>query len=529
MSQTFREIKFKRSQSRLKKRRVVWLILVLLIFSLPLLYFVNRQYTNFPNISSIDLNLINADPTEIPIKTIKHFYAPVVKFTDPRSDITLRELKSSQLVTISDNVDIFLDGYEADVVGIDGVGFEVEFGKIAILQIDQIAPNFKTLSVEGQNLWDENLDLEKYPLTFTEKIPGETGFEINFSKESISTIFAGGEIIPARAVDRLGLNVHNDYTYLYDFVRQDIKSADLAIAQLENPLMGDPSPCTGCTVFVGDEKNAQGFAEVGFDILAFSGNHAGDGGQKAYQPTIKALTDAGIKYTGVGKGVDEQMKPALFEINGKVIGMISADDVSYFYWSSDKSVYGVNTFSTASNGVLNINMEKVEMIKSIKEENKIDYLIIYESWGIEYTNKANSHQVDLAHALIDNGADLVVASHPHWVQNIEFYKGKPIFYALGNFIFDQTHTLPTRQSVVANLNYYNGQLGNIEIIPLQTCGYHQTKNDLSKEYLDGNISLEQLQNKPESEGCVWWQPRKLPQYSEEANQILDRLFEFSTF
>lgn len=529
MSPTFREIKFKRNKARLKKKRLIFVTLLLLIFFIPVLYLVNKQYTIFSGVKKFDLNIFRPQPTEIPIKTIKHFYAPVVKFTDPRLNISIEELKSSQLVTISENVDIFLDGYQADVVGIDAVGFELEFGKIAILQINQITPNYKTLSIEGQNLWDENVDLEKYPLTFTEKIPGETGSEINFSKENISTIFAGGEIIPARAVDRLGLNVHNDYTYLYDFVRQEVENADLAIAQLENPLMGDPTPCTGCTVFVGDEKNAAGFAEVGFDILAFSGNHAGDGGQKAYEPTIKSLTDAGIKYTGVGKGVDEQMKPALFDIDGKIIGMISADDVSYFYWSSDKSVYGVNTFSTVSNGVLNINMEKVEMINSIKQENNIDYLIIYESWGIEYTNKANSHQVDLAHALIDNGADLVVASHPHWVQNIEFYKGKPIFYALGNFIFDQTHTLPTRQSVVANLNYYNGQLGNIEIIPLQTCGYHQTKNDLTKEYLSGGLTLEQLQSKPESEGCVWWQPRKVTENSEEYKQILDRLFEFSTF
>ena len=529
MSQTFREIKFKRSQSRLKKRRVVWLILFLQIFSLPLLYFVNRQYTNFPNISSIDLNLIKADPTEIPIKTIKHFYAPVVKFTDPRADITLSELKSSQLVTISENVDIFLDGYQADVVGVETLSQELGLGKIAVLQIDQITPNFKTLSIESQNLWEENVDLEKYPLTFTEKIPGESGSEVNFSKEYFSTIFVGGEIIPARAVDRLGLNVHNDYTYLFDFVRQDIESADLSIAQLENPLMGDPTPCTGCTVFVGDEKNAKGFSEVGFDILAFSGNHAGDGGQKAYEPTIKALTDAGIKYTGVGKGIDEQMKPALFDLNGRVIGMISADDVSYFYWSTDESVYGVNAFSTASNGKLSIDKEKVESIKTIKLQNNIDYLIIYESWGIEYTNKANSHQTELAHAFIDNGADLVVASHPHWVQNIEFYKGKPIFYALGNFIFDQTHTLPTRQSVVANLHYYQGQLGNIELIPLQTCGYHQTKNDLTLNYLAGKLSLEQLQNTAETDGCVWWQPRKLNEDSEEYKQIIDRLFEFSIF
>jgi poly-gamma-glutamate synthesis protein (capsule biosynthesis protein) len=529
MSQTFREIKFNRSQASIKKRKIIFLILLLLIFSIPIFYIVNKKFVVFSEFSSVDFNLVKPSPTDIPVKTIKHFYAPVIKFTDPRFNITIDELKSAQLVTIPENVDIFLDGYQADVVGIETISDELELGKIAILQIDQISPNFKTLSVEGYNLWNENVDLDKYPLTFTEKIPGESGSEINFSKEAISKIFVGGEIIPARAVDRLGLSVHNDYTYLFDNVRQDIENADLAIAQLENPLMGDPAPCTGCTVFVGDEKNAEGFAEVGFDILAFSGNHVGDGGQKAYESTIEALTDAGILYTGVGKGIDEQMKPALFDINGKVVGVISADDVSYFYWTSDKSVYGVNTFSTASNGILNINKEKVEMIKYIKEVNKIDYLIIYESWGVEYTNKANSHQVDLAHAFIDNGADLVVASHPHWVQNIEFYKGKPIFYALGNFIFDQTHTLPTRQSVVANLYYYQGELRNIEIIPLQTCGYHQTKNDLTSDYLAGSITLEELQIKPESEGCVWWQPRKLTQKSEEYTQILDRLFEFSTF
>jgi poly-gamma-glutamate synthesis protein (capsule biosynthesis protein) len=527
MSLTFREIKYKRNKSKLKKKRLAYLFLFVIVLSVPVLYIVNLQYTLLSDVPSVDLNFMKPNPTDITIKTIKHFYAPVVKFTDPRSDITLNELKSSQLVTISENVDIFLDGYQADVVGVEKLAEELELGKIAILQIDQITPNFKTLSIESKNLWDENVDLRKYPLTFTEKIPGESGSEMNFSKDKINTIFVGGEIIPARAVDRLGLNVHNDYTYLFDFVRQDIESADLAIAQLENPLMGDPSPCTGCTVFVGDEKNAKGFSDVGFDILAVSGNHVGDGGQKAYEPTIKALTDAGVNYTGIGKGVDDQLKPALFDLNGRVIGMISADDVSYFYWSSDKSVYGVNSFSTASNGVLNINMDKVEMIETLKQENNIDYLIIYESWGIEYTNKANSHQVELAHAFIDNGADLVVASHPHWVQNIEFYKGKPIFYALGNFIFDQTHTLPTRQSVVANLNYYQNELRNIEIIPLQTCGYHQTKNDQTVDYLAGKLSLEQLQNMEETEGCVWWQPRKLLQNSEEYKQILDRLLEFS--
>ena len=509
-----------------KKRFRLHQVFLIVVFSSLILFSVSAWNLTEP----FRYNRIENDENfHTEVKIVKHYFVPVAQITSLKVDVTLDELQAQNLLTISDNVDIFPNGYSADVVSEDDFINSLTGEQIGLITPDKVKPNMKTLTVDGLNFWDKNTKLDEYPLWFEEKIPDEIGYEFNFEQESVSTIFIGGEIIPARAVDRLGLNVHNNYTYLYDFVRQDIENADLAIAQLENPLMGDPVPCTGCTVFVGDERVAKGLSEVGFDVLAASGNHMGDGGQKAYETTIKALDDAGIFYTGFGKGVDEQMKPAIFDINGQKVGMISADDVSYFYWSNDKNIYGVNTFSTASNGQLKIDNEKIQRISKIKAENEIDYLIIYESWGIEYTNRANAHQVELAHAFIDNGADLVVASHPHWVQNIEFYKEKPIFYALGNFIFDQTHTLPTRQSVVANLYYYEGNLKSIELIPLQTCGYHQTKNDLTSIYLQGEISLESLINKPEAEGCVWWQPRKLSQSSPEFQQILERIFEFSRF
>jgi poly-gamma-glutamate synthesis protein (capsule biosynthesis protein) len=292
--------------------------------------------------------------------------------------------------------------------------------------------------------------------------------------------------------------------------------------------MGNPSPCTGCTVFIGDEQNAKGFAEVGFDFLAASGNHMGDGGQSAIKRTVEVLTENNIQFTGIGKGEDEQLKPAIKDINGKRIGMISADDVSYFYWSSDPSVYGVNSFSTAANGVLTINQDKIQKIKVIKEEYDIDYLIVYESWGVEYTNKANAHQAELAHMFIDNGADLVVASHPHWVQNIEFYNGKPIFYALGNFIFDQTHTVPTRQSVVLDLSYYMGDLKSIKVVTLQTCGYHQTTTNLTAKYLNGELTSQQMASIAEKDGCVYWQPRIVPPTDDQYDVIMDRVFEYSS-
>lgn len=524
---TFREVKNYREKvikSRRRKRLVLVFSILVVAILVPSIYLVRQDR---PIIS--DLPFIKPSPTQVPIKTVKHYFVPVVNFKDPRNEVSLSELKTAQLVTISENVDIFLDGYQTDVVSLDVFPSQLVGNTIGILKVDQVTPNLKTLSLDGFYVWDKNVNLENYPLTFVEKIPGESGTIVDYDLKQLHNIFVGGEIIPARAVDRLGLNVTNNYTYLYDNVRQMIEGADLAIAQLENPLMGNPAPCTGCTVFVGDEQNAKGLAEVGFDFLAASGNHMGDGGQNALKRTVEVLTENNIQFTGIGKGEDEQLKPAIKEINGKKIGMISADDVAYFYWSEDPDVYGVNSFSVASNGTLTIDQEKVAKIKEIKEDNDIDYLVVYESWGVEYTNKANAHQVDLAHMFIDNGADLVVASHPHWVQNIEFYKGKPIFYALGNFIFDQTHTVPTRQSVVLDLSYYKGELKSIGIVPLHTCGYHQTTNNLTAKYLSGELTTAQLETTSEKDGCVYWQPRQPDTNSEVYKQIMDRVFEHTNF
>lgn len=523
---TFREVKNYREKvirSRRRKRFAITFGFLIVAILVPTLFLLKQD-----SLILEDFSFMSPSPTPIPIKTIKHYFVPVVNFKDTRNAVTLTELKTAQLVTISENVDIFLDGYQTDVVSLDVFPSQLVGNTIGILKVDQVTPNLKTLSLDGFYVWDKNVNLENYPLTFVEKIPGESGTIVDYDLKQLHNIFVGGEIIPARAVDRLGLNVTNNYTYLYDNVRQMIEGADLAIAQLENPLMGNPTPCTGCVVFVGDEQNAKGLSEVGFDFLAASGNHMGDGGQNALKRTVEVLTENNIQFTGIGKGEDEQLKPAIKEINGKKIGMISADDVAYFYWSEDPAVYGVNSFSTAANGTLTIDQDKVQKIKAIKEENDIDYLIVYESWGVEYTNKANAHQVDLAHMFIDNGADLVIASHPHWVQNIEFYKDKPIFYALGNFIFDQTHTVPTRQSVVLDLSYYKGELKSIGIVPLQTCGYHQTTNNLTAKYLKGEVTSEQLKTFAEKDGCVYWQPRIVAPTDDQYDVIMNRVFEYSS-
>jgi hypothetical protein len=155
-------------------------------------------------------------------------------------------------------------------------------------------------------------------------------------------------------------------------------------------------------------------------------------------------------------------------------------------------------------------------------KSKVDYLVVYPSWGIEYTNTANAHQQELAKAIIDSGADMIVGTHPHWVQNFEMYKGKPIFYSLGNFVFDQTHTEPTRQGMWVEAYYYKGELKGFEFIPHLNCGYHQTGNNLANKVLSGEMSYADVDKTPEKQGCVYWQPKPLNQSRKEYQEIWNR-------
>lgn len=514
-------IKVSRKKKRNKVVTIVTALAAIFIFagSLSLIYL---------KLKAVSFTFINYQPSQTPTPPLfehMRYLVPVVGFTNRLDEITYEELKSMKLFTTPANRKFVPPDLDCEMLPLDTVlENNLAEGNILLLSPEEVKPWFKTLKLDGQLYWSKNFDPKTYKLTGSELL--ETTPTPEYDRK---TIFAGGEIIPARAVDRLGLNKYNNYTYLFDFVAKELKNADLSIAMLENPLKGNPSPCTGCVVFVGDDQFAKGLADVGFDMLSLSGNHAGDGGQSGYSNTIKLMDANNIQHTGTGKTTAEVLTPAIGQLGKIKVGMLAADDIAYFYWDKNTtdSYYGSNSFSTISGGITKSDDERIQQITRIKAENDIDYLIIYMSWGIEYTNKPTSHQVELAKKLIDAGADMILASHVHWTQSIEFYKDKPIVYGMGNFIFDQTHTVPTRQSFTLNLYFNNNELKHMEIMPMQTCGYHQTKNDLTPKYLNKELTLEQVYTTDEKSGCVYWQPKKLRSDHPSYQEIINRVFEYT--
>lgn len=108
-----------------------------------------------------------------------------------------------------------------------------------------------------------------------------------------------------------------------------------------------------------------------------------------------------------------------------------------------------------------------KLIESIqKAKSNADIVVVTMHAGIEYTREPTPLQTDFAHAAIDNGADIILGAHPHWIQSVEQYSGKYIFYSLGNFVFDQEFSPETKEGLTLKINLRKDKMAHIEQIEL---------------------------------------------------------------
>lgn len=171
-----------------------------------------------------------------------------------------------------------------------------------------------------------------------------------------------------------------------------------------------------------------------FNAVSLANNHTGDYGPEALSNMLDLLDYAGIKYFGAGKEIRSAHEPIIFDVRGKRIAVLGFDIFlpRSFEALDDRpgTAWGEPDYISAD-------------IKRAKEFYHADIVIAYPHWGWEGEKVASANQVQLARLMIDSGADAVVGGHPHVTQNIENYKDKPIFYSLGNFVFDSFDTVDT--------------------------------------------------------------------------------------
>ena len=225
-------------------------------------------------------------------------------------------------------------------------------------------------------------------------------------------------------------------------VRSAIKGADIAIANMEEVAVTNWSYHAHGTVFTGNPAYLTGIRNAGFDWVSMGNNHVGDFGPKGVLQAMGYLDSHGLLHGGAGATPAAAHKPTIITVGNVKVALLSYDTVA--------NVYNA-TATKAGSARMTKAWLKVDIAAA--RQAGADVVIVWPHWGVEYTTGPSTLQVTLAHAAIDAGADLVIGNHPHWAQAMEVYKGKPIWYALGNFTFDQTWSEPTMEGITLELTF----------------------------------------------------------------------------
>lgn len=259
----------------------------------------------------------------------------------------------------------------------------------------------------------------------------------NISKDSITTFIVGGDMMFDRYID---------YKYRDDKILEVVgslapsfKNYDLALVNLEGPISPTPIPAdnTNSLIFNFPPKTIDALQSMGIDAVSLANNHTNNNGRAGYTSTVKVLTEAKITPIGQEVGITENSVKE-FDIGGNKITVIALNVLE-----TDQSING--------------------LIKSVKEKGNV--VIVFPHWGEEYVEIHNTSQEILAKSWIDSGADLVIGSHPHVIQDAQIMNGKPVFYSLGNLLFDQNFSVPTQRGLVLSGKIVNGKLAEISLLP----------------------------------------------------------------
>ena len=164
-----------------------------------------------------------------------------------------------------------------------------------------------------------------------------------------------------------------------------------------------------------------------FDVVSLANNHSGDFGPVAFGEMLGQLDKHGIGYVGGGRNLAEAHTPLIIERNGLRVAFLGYNEFLPRSFEADYDKPGIAWSED----------EQVRLdITDARNRYRADLVIPIMHWGWENEPLANSRQRYLAHLMIDAGADAVVGGHPHVTQDTEIYRGKPVIYSLGNFLFD---------------------------------------------------------------------------------------------
>ncbi|MEO8581253.1 MAG: CapA family protein [Patescibacteria group bacterium] len=270
----------------------------------------------------------------------------------------------------------------------------------------------------------------------------------SFECSDCVTVLMTGDVLPARSVNQKTTSLNN-FEWPFEKTAEVLKSADITMINLETPLVDSCPIRTDGMVFCGDQKNVQGLLFAGIDVVNFANNHAGNAGKQGVIDTNQLLNQNGFLVTGI-------QQPVFKIVKGVKFAFLGYNDVEKYGFVADVDDQRMQTEIAAA-------------------KQNADVVIVQFHWGEEYRYQPTGRQKELAHRVIDLGADLVVGNHPHWIEPVEWYKEKLITYSHGNFVFDQMWSTETRQGIVGKYTFQGRNLVDVAFFPIWIENYGQPR------------------------------------------------------
>ena len=421
-------------------------------------------------------------------------WVPVVGFWSTINTISEQALgaalgggsvKYKNVIVPSDDVAAIEDALGVTVAGSvkrgtpDEVKAAVKAGSLGLLRASDVTPGVRALGIGKQQLFgiSRTDSLDTWPLR------GEVEDPVAWDQARTWTLVAGGDILLDRGVALAVRNKKAGVDFPYDggsasivretccnatygtktpvtqreskggAFRKYLEAADIALANLESPVDNQFLYHSRGTVFSGDPKLLDGVEAAGIDVVSVANNHIRDAGSDGIMETVRALKARGIASTGAGKGFANARKPAILETHGVTVAIFGCDAIAHSYW-------------TTGSAIGSRKCDRTTLVDDIKKARKsADVVIVFPHWGIEYRAKPTDSQRTLAKAWAKAGADLVIGNHPHWVEGMEAIGDVPVWYALGNLVFDQTWSTRTMEGVTLELTFEGETLRQIRMRP----------------------------------------------------------------
>jgi poly-gamma-glutamate capsule biosynthesis protein CapA/YwtB (metallophosphatase superfamily) len=370
-------------------------------------------------------------------------------------------------------------------------------GVFAIVPLEELAPQMVALGVDGNDIARGTGDPEEWPLVERIQVVGRTDrgrAEVSDIKTAIAAklpevtrIVATGDVLQSRC-SLAAIKATGDWAAaLRGPVGEYLAGADLALSSLDGSIqgLGEPYLC-----IVMEYPNLTSPPEViealtlaGIDEMTVATNHAfdcgrGSCGSQALLESIARLSAVGIRTAGGGRNLEEALAPVILEVNGLKFGILGFDDIAAEDLQATATSPGTAPLDDSyANEKADLPAEPAfykpasllgvsrlqERIRALKAE--VDVVVVQIQSGTEDTHAPSPRSIKALRAAADAGADLVVGNQAHWVQALEVRDDAFIAYALGNFIFDQTHTPEHTEGYLLEATFHGKRLATVRLVP----------------------------------------------------------------